>query len=475
MAKKFTNKLVEEAIADANAVRESAILAAKAQLEESFTPAIKSLIAKRLKSEADADIKLEDEMKRAIAAGGTTEAHGQEPDDFAAVDTDAVDVPTGKTHVQGELDSSNIGTADNKEPDEFDTSSIGTVGAEKNFEASVDEPSAAEFGGEPAPEDDGLEDMGGEEGGEEGDDEYDEFDLDLESIIKELEADIEALKQANLSGGEEGEEEESEEGEEEEGEEEEKPEMENVVQESVPNKSSEIAGPDNKEPAEFTSSNIGGKQDNFGKEFTGSDLEDKGSAASTYEGQENAAPSPDLKKTSSADTETTHSGQNFMKEGSEEIDEELDLNEILEELEVSTYEQMASEIASLQKENTEFKDAIKFLRSRLTEVNLLNAKLLFTNKLFRKTGLTNEQKVRIVENFDRATTVREVKLVYAALAENVVASRPTKRPRNKVVVTEGSASKSTTSSTAPKQEIITEASKSANRLQFLAGILKEQN
>lgn len=471
MAKKFTNKLVEEAIADAEAVRESAILAAKAQLEESFTPAIKSLIAKRLKSEADADAKLEDEMKAAIS-GGQAEAHGQEPDDFAAVDTDAVEVPTGKTHVQGELDSSNIGGADNKEPDEFETSKIGTVGAEKNFEASAGEPSAAEFGGEAEPEmgdEEGLDDMGDEEGGE--DDEYDEFDLDLESIIKELEADIEALKKANLSGGEEGEEEE--EGGEEEKEEE--PELE-TVQESVPNKSSEIAGPDNKEPAEFTSSNIGASRpDNAGKEFTGSDLEDKGSAATTYEGQENAAPSPDLKKASSADTETTHSGQNFMKEGSEEIDEELDLNEILEELEVSNYEQMASEIASLQKENAEFKGALKFLRSKLSEVNLLNAKLLFTNKLFRKTGLTNEQKVRIVENFDRATTVREVKLVYTALAENVVSSRPTKPSRKKVVVTEGSASKPTSTSTAPKQEIITEASKSANRLQFLAGILKEEN
>ena len=49
---------------------------------------------------------------------------------------------------------------------------------------------------------------------------------------------------------------------------------------------------------------------------------------------------------------------------------------------------------------------------------LLNAKLLFTNKLFRKYGLNNEQKMKVVEQFDRASNLREVKLVYSTLGES---------------------------------------------------------
>jgi len=478
MAKKpFTNKLVREAIADADAVRESAIANAKMQLEETFTPAIKALIAKRLKSEADADMKLEDEMKRAIS-GDAAEIPGQEVDDFAAV---------GGTGLPSELDSSNIGSVDNKLPsdDARDSSDIGDLGAAKNFEASAGEPSDDEFGGAPAPQDgeepaaNPFDDMGGDAGeeggddgeGEEDDDEYDDFDLDLETIIKELEDDIAALRNASLGGEEDGEPTVDGDDEEEEG-----MEKEQAVVESVPNKSSDISGPDNKAPAEFASSGIGASRpDNAGKEFTGSDLENKGSAATTYEGQEGAAPSPDPTKASSADTEETHAGQNFMKEGSaEKIDEELDLKEILEELEVSTYEQMASEIASLQTENAEFKRAVKVLGGKLNEVNLLNAKLLFTNKLFRNTGLTNEQKVRIVENFDRATTVREVKLVYTALAESVSVKR--RKPSSKsVTVNEGFASKASVTQTPKEQaEVITEVSGVAKRFQLLAGLLKEE-
>ena len=91
--------------------------------------------------------------------------------------------------------------------------------------------------------------------------------------------------------------------------------------------------------------------------------------------------------------------------------------------------------------------------------------------------LTQEQKIRIVESFDRATTIREVKLVYTALVENLATAARTftqsTTPRKKVVA-EGVASKQT-QSTAPKStEIISEAkvSKVANRLQELAGLIK---
>ena len=160
---------------------------------------------------------------------------------------------------------------------------------------------------------------------------------------------------------------------------------------------------------------------------------------------------------------------------------DLNLEEILAMLEAEdasiqeeqASEEMASEVTKLQEEIAEYRTAVEFLRGKLNEVNLLNAKLLYTNKIFRKEGLTNEQKVTIVENFDRATTVREVKMVYAVLAETLTAdtkSKAVKLPRK--VVTEGLASKATPS-TAPKTEtpeIISENSVT-KRLQQLAGII----
>jgi hypothetical protein len=89
--------------------------------------------------------------------------------------------------------------------------------------------------------------------------------------------------------------------------------------------------------------------------------------------------------------------------------------------------------------------------------------------MFKKEGLTNEQKVRIVESFDRATTVREVKLVYTALVENLSTAAKTINTSRKKVVTEGFASKATPS-TAPKSEVIVENTV-AKRLQELAGII----
>ena len=113
---------------------------------------------------------------------------------------------------------------------------------------------------------------------------------------------------------------------------------------------------------------------------------------------------------------------------------------------------------------------MKYLRSKLNEVNLLNAKLLFTNKLFRAYGLTNEQKLKVVENFDRATNLREVKLVFATLAESFGHSPAStvKQIKEK----KGSASKAV-ASTKPKStpKVIGEGFDMKERFQKLANIL----
>ena len=62
---------------------------------------------------------------------------------------------------------------------------------------------------------------------------------------------------------------------------------------------------------------------------------------------------------------------------------------------------------------------IKSLKSDLNEVNLLNAKLLYTNKIFKAKNLTESQKVKVLGAFDKAGTVKETKLVFETLNEGL--------------------------------------------------------
>ena len=126
---------------------------------------------------------------------------------------------------------------------------------------------------------------------------------------------------------------------------------------------------------------------------------------------------------------------------------------------------------------------IEFLRGQINEVNLLNAKLLYTNKLFKEFAgvLDDPYRMKIVESFDLTKSVREVKLAYALLAESLnfgtqVAKTRSVKPVAKPIpqkgqvkqITEGFASKAV-SSTKPSQ-LITEGNAMALRFKKLAGI-----
>ena len=147
----------------------------------------------------------------------------------------------------------------------------------------------------------------------------------------------------------------------------------------------------------------------------------------------------------------------------EDEEDDLDIEEILREIEAELSEeenvqeaQVAEENARLQSELAEYRKAVEILRGKLNEVNLLNAKLLFTNKLFKNRELTKEQKVHVVETFDLATTLREVKLLYATLSEATIPGKTAKKQvSTQQVVTESIAS-GVVGSTAPKKEVITE-------------------
>lgn len=372
---KITNELLKQAVADAEAVRETAIANAKLALEESISPAIKSMLAKRLRAELDMP-KPEEETE------GGPEGEEKEMQKKEA-DADSAEMK------KETLDSSDVGTGDNKEPDGFDTSVIGDEGDGAPSDA-------------PDSEDDYYDD-------------WDDSDFDLDEIIKELEGDI-----SEDSLVEKKEEDEEEAGEEEEGKEHE---MKEASQEA-------------------------GAADPVGKKPEGKMMKHTVEVPEKEEGDDEGTKKLDLEAII----------RELVAEAGEEDDDE------------EGREQMQTELASLKAELAEYREAVTLLRGKLQEVHLLNAKLLYTNKLFQKGKLTNEQAVRVLDSFDRAMTLREVKMVYALMVENIKAVRTEGRiPSRKKVVTEGFASR-TTPSTAPKKEQLLEENSQIKRLQYLAGI-----
>ena len=117
-----------------------------------------------------------------------------------------------------------------------------------------------------------------------------------------------------------------------------------------------------------------------------------------------------------------------------------------------------------EKELEEAYNVIRFLKSKINEVNLLNAKLLFSNKLFRNHSLNEGQKMKVIENFDRAQSLREVKLVFATLSESFRFGGKQKRS-----IKESYASKASRS-TKPSKKIISEGSALQARWKKLANL-----
>ena len=364
-----SSKLLKEAIADAKAVRETAIANAKIALEEAFTPRLQSILSRKLQAEMEGD---------------EEEADMNEDNDT----------------------STGIGTGDNKEPADAansaqtDLSGIAnqsaSAGDELEGHEEVDDLMEGEDEEAPAMEGEDEAEYAAE--GEEMAPEADEDELDLESIIRELEDEL-------------------------------------GVEES----------------------------DELG-------YEDPTGVENAYEGEEEAP---------AAEAPAEDEMEAPAMEGEEE--ETIDLDEILREMgygddeEVSEEEEAGNEeeVAAMQSELKEAYSTIQSLRKTINEVNLLNAKLLYTNKLFRNYNLTNEQKVKVVENLDRTSNVREVKLVYATLSESMkFTGTERKVAQAKKSITEGLASKPT-ASTAPAKQIISEnTNELANRFKQLAGIIK---
>ena len=328
--------LLKEAIADARAVKETAVANAKIALQEAFAPRIQRMISDQIENELDSEegMPAEEPAMDDMGEMGAEEEGG----DFNWVDNDL------SAEVGGDTYDFEVGMA-GAEGEEM-------MGAE---EMPIEEPQS----------DEEMQDEYNEG--------YDERDLDLESIIRELEGDL-------------------------------------TEDDSM------------------------------------ADMEAEDDLAEGEEASMNKY--SDLEESDDASIDEIIESILREEEGMDEEEPEAD-----------------GEVEAVKEELEEAYKTVRQLKSIINEVNLLNAKLLYTNKLFRNFELSEGQKMKVIENFDRAANTREVKLVFSTLAESF--NRPTK----KRIVKESYASKPT-ATTAPKQtNVITEGFAQAERWKKLAGLL----
>ena len=360
--------LLKEAIADAKAVRETALENAKIALQEAFAPQLKSMLSAKL-AEDDVEEGYDDKMSREeddeeMEEGGYGKSYREDDDDEMDVD---------------EMDHGDMEREEDDE--EMDESEIIEIDGVKYA---------------PVVEGEHEDDEEMEEGKHEDDEEMDEDrNLDLEAVIKELEAEISEAEESDedlAEGAHEDDEDEKKD--------------ESVDEEVVTEEDDED---DDKDDMDEQSKSSGiGAGDNKVSQASAADEEDPGKG------------------------------------------------------------KMHESIEYLQSELNEYKEAVTFLREKLHEVNILNAKLLYTNKLFKEFALTNEQKLKIVETFDRAQTTREIKLVYSTLAESMKKESVEVKSHS----VQEAASRKTGSTKPTSKKIITEESEVAARFKKLAGILK---
>ena len=434
------SKLLKEAIADAKAVKETALANAKLALEEAFTPRLQSILSQKMRAEAEAedtDAEKVDEELSSDGIGSKSDAGypqtpGANPSYDATTDLSVgVKKDSGKPEAAG-TDYKKV--ADINEEDDYDfggeeedpnAAEIAELKARlAELEGEEEEaPMEAEYGMDS--EEDPME---GEYGMDSEEDSEDA--MDLESIIRELESQLGDEEETN-----------------EEEHEEEDPNAAQIAE--LRRQLAELEGSEEEEPK----------------------TESKRLRESRRRLKENLADG------SEAGTDKGETPKVVVTNEAEEEDDTLDLDEILREMEAD----MAGDKEKVDEEEdkeelkadlNEAYKTIKSLQRTINEVNLLNAKLLFANKLFRAHNMTNEQKVKVIETLDRTKSVREVKLVFSTLAENFKYTTSSNK-LTKRAISEGIASKAV-KSTKPAQAkaVINESVNFANRFKKLAGIIK---
>ena len=158
----------------------------------------------------------------------------------------------------------------------------------------------------------------------------------------------------------------------------------------------------------------------------------------------------------------------------EEIDLELEDEELDEEIDLSLTEEETVDLdIEDDEELEEAYGTIKELKSKIHEVNLLNYKLSYANNIFNKFSLNKRQKVRIIESFDKATNLKEIKTIHASIKNNLTKINDKRKPLRKL---KESVSRVKTSTTRSKKPIVNDkiADATTTRMSYLAGITKRK-
>jgi len=120
-------------------------------------------------------------------------------------------------------------------------------------------------------------------------------------------------------------------------------------------------------------------------------------------------------------------------------------------------------------EETEVLEELNTLKEEMAEVNLLNSKLLYLNKILKESNLKESQKVKAITAFDKAETVKEAKLVYETLKENL-SKTPAKETQKKLVRESKNFASSTIAGNSPVKKPVMEVDPTIQRMKKLAGL-----
>ena len=412
----MTNKnLLKEAIADAKAVKETAIANAKLALEEAFTPHLKSMLSAKLQEmDADEDVKEEvelDEMDAVSFRRKNSPSHEMDADGGpvnpvphkvgkSTVQEDEIDEEVNLDELLKELaEDARTDAEQEGYKDGFEDAKDDIEKELKDMKVSEGETSETEIS-EDARTD--AEEEGYEDGMK------DEKE-DMEDDMEDEEIDLEDMSEDDLKSF-----------------------IEDVISDMV--SAGEI------EP---------------GEEFVEDEVE--------VEDVEDVEVEDDV----DVDIEIDEAKK-------EEVDEEMkkskkdDMDEEMSDPVMRHGEKGDDEIEK-ETEKMRFKEVmseIEALKSELQEVNLLNAKLLYTNKIFKEKNLTENKKVKVLKAFDNAQTVREAKSIFETLNEGILDT-----PAINESIKKGSASKATGLEPKAEKQPIIESNDVYNRMRKLAGLI----
>lgn len=406
------SEFFSEAVADAKTIRQTAIENAKDHLEEAFTPKLQSMLSQTIQQEMEGEEEMPDEEE----GGDEEEEIELDLSDLEDAAEEAEEEEEGEEEASDEEESEED-MEEITDQDELDLDSVMEfLEAASMDDRHSDEDTADDLSDDNVTYDDEMLDTGEYEDGNTQSNQSAIMD-DVDKIAQELEEETELQEELEDEVVEAfldvlDEEEHEEEGDYMEDEEEEH--MEETVFDVDLNEFgvtgtdreamdglADVSGPYDTE----TDPNIGAEAGE-GVDVGGEPYDPEAPGIGTDE-----------------DSGTEDLDQPIDTDNLYEEEVEYDLSALLED--ETTVDSSINEAAELREQNQELKEelskhrqAIKILREKINETNLINSKLLYTNRLFKEFGLNDRQKMKVIESFDRASNTREAKLIYTTLAEN---------------------------------------------------------